>query len=43
MEMSALVSVRVSLAWRGGLLAFPLPFPRPAHVRRLELEDGASD
>jgi hypothetical protein len=25
------------------LLAFPLPLPRPARVKRLEPEDGASD
>jgi hypothetical protein len=43
MEINALILVQVLLAWRGGLLAFPLPLPWPAHIRRLELEDGASN
>jgi hypothetical protein len=43
MEISALVLVRGPLVCRGGLVAFPLPLPRPTRVRRLELEEGASN
>ena len=43
MEISALILVRGPLVCRGGLVAFPLPLPCPARIRRLEPEDSASD